>query len=513
MSETDRSTAEGEILATCVICQNAISESKYGVKAPCGHTFHKSCLAKHSKANPNCPVCNISLKALPMGTPGPPAATRSHVRSLIFDGNRPEDVNQNGASSVLNLIDIENSQDRSINIQNIVSEAVCAQQAEMLNTLSQQLNSLFQANMESLMQRLNIGSNSQDRSSPLNTAPVVNSPRHNLSLPPPSTRQPPVEVQTLEQLLGLPNTANQNSLPNGTLNANSNTSVSNITPHSHESFRPEKVGHIIHNWKLKFSGDSKGMSIDNFLYRVEALTTQTLGGNFSLLCDYISMLFDSKASDWFWSYHKRTRVIVWNDLCRALRKQYKDSRTDVDLREMIRDRKQRPNENFDSFYEAIFDISDRLSEPLDEKVLIEILRRNLLPDIQHEILNIQLNSVSQLRDICRRREFFMQDVGKRQAYPKPFAPRRQVNEILDDESVSSDIEDISAISLVCWNCNKNGHRYQDCLEDRTIFCYGCGTPKVYKPKCPKCNAKNSKSSAPSSARRQTSSTSTSTNTD
>lgn len=155
---------------------------------------------------------------------------------------------------------------------------------------------------------------------------------------------------------------------------------------------------------MKFSADLRGMSVDNFIYRVEALTNQTLNGNFDLLCNHISTLFD--ANDWFWRYHQSVQSIKWSLLRDALRKYYKDSRTDIDLREMIRDRKQKGNENFDSFYELIIEISDRLSEPLSERVLVEILRRNLLPEIQHEILNFKVNTVSELRDICRRREFF-----------------------------------------------------------------------------------------------------------
>ena len=94
---------------------------------------------------------------------------------------------------------------------------------------------------------------------------------------------------------------------------------------------------------------------------------------------------------------------------------------------MIRDRKQKMGESFDEFYEAVVNISDRLTEPLSENILVEILRRNLLPEIQHEILNLTIKSVSDLRDVCRRREFFLQDVSRKQTFPKPFV-RKQVHE-------------------------------------------------------------------------------------
>lgn len=161
---------------------------------------------------------------------------------------------------------------------------------------------------------------------------------------------------------------------------------------------------------------------------------------------------------------------------------------------MIRDRKQRPGENFDSFYESVVDISDCLSTPLPETVLVEILLRNLLAEIQHEILNIPVYSVSQLRDICRRKEFFLLDMSRKQPGNKPFIRRRQVHEIVDDEVELTNETEVAAISLICWNCQKGGHRYQDCLKDRRIFCYRCVTSDVYKPNCSNCHgSKNFKS--------------------
>lgn len=87
------------------------------------------------------------------------------------------------------------------------------------------------------------------------------------------------------------------------------------------------------------------------------------------------------------------RNLSWNDLCNDLRKQYGDSRTDVDIRELIRDRKQRNGENFDNLYESVVELTDRLKEPITDDTLVEILRRNLVPEIQHEILNVKISSL------------------------------------------------------------------------------------------------------------------------
>ncbi|KAI8116603.1 hypothetical protein CVS40_11355 [Lucilia cuprina] len=195
-----------------------------------------------------------------------------------------------------------------------------------------------------------------------------------------------------------------------------------------------------------------------------------------------------KATDWFWRYHQRDHSITWSKLCKALREQSRDSRTDIDFLELIRVRKQKPNETFDSFYEAVNELVDRLKTPIEDTTLVEILRRNLLPDIQHEILNTQIYTVQHLRDVCRRREFFMADIRRKHGFNlSRVAPiQKRICEIEDKfseepvEILVCDGDEVAEINLVCSNCQKPGHRYQNCLSVRTIFCYGCGKTDTYK---------------------------------
>jgi len=70
--------------------------------------------------------------------------------------------------------------------------------------------------------------------------------------------------------------------------------------------RPDKVGHVINVWKLRLNGQD-GLSVARFIYRVEALTHQTVEGNFSVLCSNASIFFDGKAREFYWRYHKSSR--------------------------------------------------------------------------------------------------------------------------------------------------------------------------------------------------------------
>lgn len=82
-------------------------------------------------------------------------------------------------------------------------------------------------------------------------------------------------------------------------------------------------------------------------------------------------------------------------------------------------------------FESIVSLTDRLQTTLSESILVEILRRNLLPEIQHEIINLEIKSLPLLRDTCRRREFFLQDVRRRHGFAatKPIPVTKRISEI------------------------------------------------------------------------------------
>jgi len=67
----------------------------------------------------------------------------------------------------------------------------------------------------------------------------------------------------------------------------------------------------------------------------------------------------------------------------------------------------------------------------------------------------------------------------------------------EDEFVEENVsESIAALKVMkCFNCNGEGHVWKNCVQQRTVFCYGCGEPNVYRPNCSRClpyNAENRK---------------------
>lgn len=478
----------------CNACGEPIASSSLLQKISCGHIFHKACLEVCIKTRPFCPICNARI----ITEPQTPAPTVSQVRTRSRSRTTANATTSNNDTTIQTATNTTRAAGNpevvsTDKIQELVASIVSAQ----LSSFSAQMTQLIETNISASLSRL----------MPTSVAP--NPPQQSTTSPQQMHTLPAVEDRTFRELFGIARHNESNTNSRAQLNnANSGLNISGFGTNASSDLasRPDKVLQVMSNWKLKFNGGLNGLSVDNFIYRVEALTGQTLQGNFDLLCGNASSLFDGKANDWFWRYHRSVPGIRWNALCRALREQYQDSRTDIDIRELIRERKQKPNESFDAFYESIIALTDRLHTPLSNDTLVEILRRNLLPEIQHEILNLEIKSLQFLRDTCRRREFFMQDMRRRHGFvvAKPNPMGKRISELDVPETDIEDhqnlaFEEISAVGLVCWNCNKNGHRYQECLSDRTIFCYGCGTPDTYKPNCQKCNSKNSKGSAPKSA--------------
>lgn len=177
-------------------------------------------------------------------------------------------------------------------------------------------------------------------------------------------------------------------------------------------------------------------------------------------------------------------------------------------KEEIRSRKQKPNESFDVFFEAVSSIMDKLSRPMSEQELIGILARNLRPDIRQDLLYVPIHSLSHLRKLVQMRENFLNDEYVRKNLTtrnasSNLAPKRYVADIdngLDDnfDTPESNEHVVEAfhkpLISKCWNCQDTGHHWQDCLEERTIFCYGCGASNIYKPNCVKCAARKSSAS-------------------
>ena len=265
-----------------------------------------------------------------------------------------------------------------------------------------------------------------------------------------------------------------------------------------------KVANLINNWHLTFSGASTGMTVEKFIYMVNSLVSDSLAGDFNLLSEHSHLLFTGKAKDWYWRYRRTVPQIQWNRLCVALQGHFNDHLSDLDIRELVRERKQNFNESFEDFYTDILQICDRLRTAIPDHELIEIVRRNVRPHMRKELFYLEINSLAELRSLVLRREALAKELDL--TYKVPKRNIHEIDPIIDDSNLHPEVlDDVNEFVRNsdqnpdrvqgCFNCKSLDHRYKDCMAPKTVFCFGCGKPDVFRPKCPRCNPGNLQSSS------------------
>lgn len=492
----------------CSICEefmNFVVQECYKLST-CGHIFHRVCIETTLSTSSNCPACKLSCELSDLRKYGtdlpmrPEALVNSTgaVKKKTAGRGKPRGVagNRMGTRSITRALfpntglgasgvpDMTNGDSPGDDIQG--SDRMGRNQLDepsgspmpMVNNRHEVdydwIGQMIEDRLSRMMRNLSVTRSS----GPVQQSGLGQSP---LGLDPSSLRVP---------------NSNPNHYDQGTHRRQASLRPQPIP-------NAEKVTSIIQNWNVKFDGSKDGLTVDEFLYRIRSLTALHFEGNFDMICRNLNILLVGKAHEWFWRYHKKVDQIEWTEFCGALKSQYKDMRSVYDRKEEVRNRKMRPGESFDSYYDSICSIMDRLEHPMEEEELVEILVRNLRPDIRHELLYFPIYSIAQLRKLVQMRESLLSDDNFRRGLSSktsmtPQLPaRRNVAEVdceerdLDMSTTSEMLDAINYSSTVykCWNCDEVGHFWDDCVRERKVFCYGCGAKGVYKPQCEKCAAK------------------------
>lgn len=83
-------------------------------------------------------------------------------------------------------------------------------------------------------------------------------------------------------------------------------------------------------------------------------------------------MFVGKPLDWYSRYHRKVQFIELESLYSV---QYNDHHSDLYIKELIRNRKQRATENVDTYYDAFLQQTDRLDVAIPSSELVEILKK------------------------------------------------------------------------------------------------------------------------------------------
>lgn len=262
--------------------------------------------------------------------------------------------------------------------------------------------------------------------------------------------------------------------------------------------RPARVSkQPVFKWGLKFSGDTKGLSVSNFLERVEELRVAR-GISQSELFESSLDLFEGKALLWYRSVIKRCRN--WDDLSSLLTKHYLPPDYNARLLQEILSRTQGPNESIVEYLACMSALFTRYGK-VGPDVQLDITVRNLAPFYTMQLPVV--HSIEKLEQECLKLEVRKFRADNYQVPASRSRARFAVEPDLayisssSEPSTSFARDNISEAShgkmnseLVCFNCQQVGHRYRNCPAPRHKHCFRCKRVDVTIRTCPNCNRAN-----------------------
>lgn len=275
-------------------------------------------------------------------------------------------------------------------------------------------------------------------------------------------------------------------------NAVAPQSMSAVT--SHRSVPPYK-------WNLYFTGQSQKESVHSFLEKVEMLSRSRSVSEQELFLSAYD-LFKGQALTWYNNIKHTVRS--WDELVQKLKKDFLPYSYEEDLLREIDTRTQGQSEKVTLFIACMVGLFNRLSKKPEEKVIVNRIRRNLLPYFISQLALREINSVDELSDLCQKLEEAQMWTDKYRPPPgnsskllepdlsfsKNFSDFRNADTSghLSYSRFSRNLSAVNSSSIRCWNCDQLGHIFNNCRNRRSLFCFGCGEKNVWKHNCPRCQA-------------------------
>lgn len=157
----------------------------------------------------------------------------------------------------------------------------------------------------------------------------------------------------------------------------------------------------VHQWDIRFTGDGNGMSLSDFLIKVD-IFAQGEGIEDEQLLIHIHKLFplNSKAYKWYWSNIRGFRN--YKDFIRQIRLEFLPSNYDFLLKDEINNRIQGNEETFSEFITDLKTMFQRANPPLGEDFKLFVIQKNMNPEYLTQTTTHNFNNVEQLIGICKR---------------------------------------------------------------------------------------------------------------
>lgn len=272
---------------------------------------------------------------------------------------------------------------------------------------------------------------------------------------------------------------------------------------------------------ISFDGSPGGLPADLFILQVETLANSMNISSQSLLNE-LSFVLKGTALHWYWNYRRHNPNLSWNQLRVTFLEKFEDRRTDIEIRQEIESRRQSPKESFLQFYQHVWGLTLQCHTPYPEDRLIEVLMRNMNPQLQYHLtdryfLNVndlikscaawentwsrlkmnshytsfsrpainEMNNFDQNCDFRYTNESQSECPGlaalKHPSEKPPKSPVTPQYQVLSRPFKSVDREPI------CFNCCDIGNTFRECSLPQGFFCYRCGYRNTTSSQCPRCS--------------------------
>lgn len=248
----------------------------------------------------------------------------------------------------------------------------------------------------------------------------------------------------------------------------------------------------VHRWNVHFTGDPN--TLCGFLERVEELQVARGITKEQLLRSALD-LFKDKALIWYRSI--KTYIRTWDELVAQLKTDFLPFNYNEQLWEEIKARKQGKDERITIYLAVMENLFGRLTKHPTLEMKLQVIMRNLQPKFSQRMTFINIKTLEELKTACRLIEQSeLQSVNFKQA------PTLMESELLEPELLykpkvemnrgysrpkAHNVAELAINRKVeCWNCQEEGHGFNECKKKRTVFCYRCGRREVTVQTCPKC---------------------------
>ena len=156
----------------------------------------------------------------------------------------------------------------------------------------------------------------------------------------------------------------------------------------------------IEKWRLRFSGDNRSMSIEDFLYKLETIAWRE-GVSEEQIFRHVHLFLDGTAYDWFFTFVDE--IEDWETFERLIRIRFGNPNQDQGIRTRIQERKQYRNEKFIAFATEIEKLNKQLSKPLSAHRKFQILWENMRPHYRTKLAAApEVKNLKQLLEVCQR---------------------------------------------------------------------------------------------------------------